>query len=321
MSRNDCREFRIQLKTLRWLGVIRFSVDLEKGWVLESDSEGRKARIYLAVVLLNTCILNIYCSFYPHHLAMGKHNSTGNYYAQINIRSCSLVTLLVYIHLYVQRSRFGKLLESVLRLHRLLEGNSEAASSWILYILNMTLFVTCVLNYAHGYWEAGVRPPVIPIYLLQYGFAFLILGQIVGLFAFFQRILLAGFRLYNLRFKDSLKSAKPGGKFLKNFHDYTELVCLCREEMNRCFGLMILFIIGFIFLITPSGPFFLISTIFVGSFRRSWRFYLIFLTSIYWSIPWVALLYQVMGFTDVQGEVSILYNLEQYLTRNPPRLS
>lgn len=305
MSRNDCRKFQIQLKTLRWLGVLRFSVDLEKDWVLESASENRKARIYLAVVLLNTCLLNIYSSVYPHHLTMGKHNSTGNYYAQINIRSCSLVTLLVYIHLYFQRSRFAKLLESILRLHRLLEGNSEASNSWLLYILNMTLFVTCVLNYAHGYWEAGVLPPVIPVYLLQYGFAHLILGQIVVLFIFFQRILLGAFRLHNQRMKDNLKSAKEGGKFLEIFNDYTELVCLCREEMNRCFGLMFLFIIGFIFLITPSGPFFLISTIFVGSFRRSWRFYLICLTSIYWSIPWVVLLYQVMGYTDVQGEVSI----------------
>ncbi|KAH8412945.1 hypothetical protein KR009_006918 [Drosophila setifemur] len=305
MSRIAFGDLRVQLQTLRWLGVFQFTVKFEKCVVLESAFEQRRARFHLAGVFAITCSLVTYSFYYPYHFTMGKHNSTGNCYALVNIRTCSLVTLIVYIQLYIRRFRFAKLLQSMLRFNQSVSGcNKPLRNLWFPYVLHLTLFLTCMLNYAHGYWVAGVRLETIPVYLFQYGFAYLILGQLVVLFVGIQHIIKSTLMNYNRILMADLNSYNMYCEFYKNICDYKELLWVCQADINYCFGQLLLSITGFILLITPSGPFFLISTIFDGRFRVFWRFTFMCLTAIYWSLPWVTLLVLSMETTDVQREAN-----------------
>lgn len=308
MQRNAFGELRVHLRTLQWLGVLRFSIDFEKCLVRVEPSEERRAQWFMAAVVGSSCSLVAYTLYYPEHFVLGKHNSTGNCYALVNIRSCALATLLAYIQLYARRCRFARLLQAMLRLNQICRNGSGGDSSFASpYILHLALFAICMLNYAHGYWVAGVYWATIPVYLLQYGFSYLILGQLVVLFACFQRILLSTLRHYNEMLLDNLRSgATECRKFQGNLRDYNQLLWLSHYEINHCFGLLLLPITGFILLITPSGPFFLVSTIFEGRFRlaSTWRFVFMSITAVFWGLPWVALLVLAMGTTNVQREVS-----------------
>ncbi|XP_020806497.1 gustatory and pheromone receptor 39a-like [Drosophila serrata] len=305
MPRTGFGELRVHLRTLQCLGVLRFDIDFDKCLVRIEASEQRRTRWFLAGVTVFSCSLIIYSCWYPEHFIMGKHNNTGNCYALINFRSCALTTLLVYIQLYARRCRFAKLLQSMMNLNQICINDNGISSFGFPYILHLVLFVICMLNYAHGYWVAGVSWITIPIYLLQYGFSYLILGQLVVLFACFQRILLSTLRHYNRTLLNNLKlGGMESGKLYENFRDYNQLLWLSHEEINQCFGLLLLPITGFALLITPSGPFFLVSTIFEGRFRQAWRFVFMSLTASFWSVPWVTLLVLMMGTTNVQQEVS-----------------
>ncbi|XP_017116865.1 gustatory and pheromone receptor 39a-like [Drosophila elegans] len=304
MSRNAFEELRIQLRTLRWLGVLRFSIDFEKCQVRLSAFEERSACLYLIGVFVVTCSLLSYSLYYPHHFVMGKHNSTGNCYALINVRCCAIFTLLVYIHLYVRRYRFASLLQSMLRFNQIAGSRSGSLRFAISYYLHLSLFVFCMLNYGHGYWAAAVRWTTMPIYLLQYGFSYLILGQVVVLFAGIQQILLSILKHYNELLLENIKSCKECQRFNEIFRKYNQVMWLSYVEINYSFGLLLLPITGLILLLTPSGPFYLVSTIFEGRFRQTWRFAFMSLTALLWSVPWVALLVLAMGTNDVQKEVS-----------------
>ncbi|XP_050741451.1 gustatory and pheromone receptor 39a isoform X2 [Drosophila biarmipes] len=304
MSRNAFEEFRIQLRTLRWLGVLRFTIDFEKCSVRENAFEEQSAWLYTVVVVCLSCSVIFYSSYYPQHFAMGKHNSTGNCYALINFRCCSMATLLIYIQLYVRRYRFASLLESMLGFNQISGSRPGAGKAGLPYALHLSLFALCMMNYAHGYWAAGVRWTTIPVYLFQYGFSYLILGQVIVLFVGFQRVLLSTLKHYNQLIVNNLKSCKKSRGFYKNFRNYNEVIRLCYVEINYCFGLLLLPITGLILLITPSGPFYLISTIFEGRFRQNWRFAFMSLTAAFWSLPWVILLVLAMGINDVQKEAN-----------------
>ncbi|XP_017012659.2 gustatory and pheromone receptor 39a-like [Drosophila takahashii] len=304
MSRNAFEELRVQLRTLKWLGVLRFNIDFEKCLVQENASEERSAWWYMISVLCICCSLIIYSSYFPSHFIMGKHNSTGNCYALINIRCCSMVTMLAYIQLYVQRCRFANLLQSMLQLNRISGSRTGAVAFGFPYILHLSLFVICMLNYGHGYWAAGVRLTTIPIYLIQYGLSYLILGQVVVLFVCLQRILFSILKHYNQKLLEHFKSRKECQGFNLHFRNYAEVMWLSHVEINSCFGLLLVPLTGLILLLTPSGPFYLISTIFEGRFRQNWRFVFMSLTAAFWSLPWVALLVLAMGVIDVQNEVS-----------------
>ncbi|XP_017064342.2 gustatory and pheromone receptor 39a-like [Drosophila eugracilis] len=309
MSRHAFEEFRVQLRVLRWLGVLRFSIDFEKCLVRESAFEERCACLYMMSVVGVTCSFVIYSFFYPNHFVMGKHNSTGNCYGLINFRSCSMVTTLTYIHLYVRRCRFANLLRSMLRFHRIFGCRGGVITFGFPFILHLSLLVLCMLNYAHGYWAAGVRLTTIPIYLLQYGFSYLVLGQVVVLFVFFQQILISVLKHNNELLLQNIKPCKDRHEVYQNFCKYNHVMWLCYVDINNCFGLLLLPLTGFILLITPSGPFFLVSTIFEGRFQHNWRFAFMSFTAIFWSLPWVALLVLTMGVNDVQKEVSNIFPL------------
>jgi len=51
MSRNGFEELRIQLRTLRWLGVLRFSIDFEKCLVRENAFEEQSSWLYMMGVV------------------------------------------------------------------------------------------------------------------------------------------------------------------------------------------------------------------------------------------------------------------------------
>ncbi|XP_017048921.1 gustatory and pheromone receptor 39a-like [Drosophila ficusphila] len=306
MSRNAFKELRVQLRTMRWLGVLRFSINFEKSLVREDAFEQRCSWLYLVAVLGITCSLIVYSFYFPGHFVIGRHNSTGNCYALINFRSCCVVTLLVYIQLYMRRCRFASLLQSMLRCNRIYESSRGALSSVFPYFLHLTLFLACMLNYAYGYWAAGVRLATIPIYLLQYGFSYLVLGQLVVLFVHCQRILLSTLEHYNQLFLKGLESCKESCVFYEIFRKYNQVMWLSHEEVNQCFGMLLLPITGFILLITPAGPFYLVSTIFEGRHMQNWRFVFMSSTAVFWSLPWVALLVLAMGMNGIQKEVSNL---------------
>ncbi|XP_037708058.1 gustatory and pheromone receptor 39a-like [Drosophila subpulchrella] len=315
MSRNAFEELRIQLRTLRWLGVLRFSIDFEKCLVRENAFEEQSAWFYMMGVVCISCCLIIYSYYFPHHFFLGNHNSTGNCYALINIRSSALVTLLVYIQLYMQRYRFANLLKSMLQFNKISGSHTEARTFGFPYKLHLSLFVFCMLNFAHGYWEAGVRGSTIPIFLIQYGFSYLILGQVIVLFVGFQRILISTLKHHNKLLVENFKSCKKCGGFYGIFRNYSEVVWLCYVEINHCFGLLLLPITGFVLLITPSGPFYLVSTIFEGRYQQNWRFAFMSLTAALWSLPWVVLLVLAMGINDVQKECyrSVFHDDKNYI--------
>ncbi|KQS61791.1 gustatory and pheromone receptor 39a isoform X2 [Drosophila erecta] len=304
MTRNAFEELRVQLRTLRWLGVLQFSIDFKKCIVRDNASEKRSAWLYLMCVVGITCSLIIYSTYYPSHFIMGKHNSTGNCYALINIRSSSVVTLLIYIQLYIQRFRFVTLLQSVLRFNQISGSHREEERFAFYYFTHLSLLIICMLNYAHGYWTAGVRLTTIPIYLLQYGFSYLILGQVVVLFVCIQQILLSILKYYNQVLLINVKSCTESREFYDNFCKYNNVMRLSYIEINHCFGLLLLPVTGLILLITPSGPFYLVSTIFEGRFLQNWRFIFMSLTAILWSLPWIVLLVLAMGRNDVQKEAN-----------------
>ncbi|KMY91338.1 uncharacterized protein Dsimw501_GD28406 [Drosophila simulans] len=303
MTRNVFEELRVQLRTLRWLGVLRFTIDFNKCLVRENASEERSASLYLIGVVGITCSLIIYSTYYPSHFIMGKHNSTGNCYALINIRSCSVVTMLIYIQLYIQRFRFVTLLQSILRFNQISGSHRKEETFAIYYYTHLSLLIICMVNYAYGYWTAGVRLTTIPIYLLQYGFSYLFLGQVVVLFACIQQILLSILKYYNQVVLINFKSCEESRELYYNFCKYNQVIWLSYIEINHCFGLLLLLVTGLILLITPSGPFYLVSTIFEGRFRQNWQFTLMSLTAILWSLPWIVLLVFSMGRNDVQKEV------------------
>ncbi|XP_039501128.1 gustatory and pheromone receptor 39a-like [Drosophila santomea] len=304
MTRTAFEELRVQLRTLKWLGVLRFTIDFKKCLVQNNASEERNAWLYLMGVVGITCSLIIYSTYYPSHFIMGKHNSTGNCYALINIRSCSVVTMLIYIQLYTQRFRFVTLLQSMLQFNNISGSHRKEGTFAFYYFTHLSLFIICMLNYAHGYWTAGVRLTTIPIYLLQYGFSYLILGQVVVLFVCIQRILLSILKYYNQVLLINVESCKQSREFYDNFCKHNHVMWLNYIEINHCFGLLLLPVTGFILLITPSGPFYLVSTIFEGRFLQNWRFAFMSLTAILWSLPWIILLVLAMGRNDVQKEVS-----------------
>ncbi|XP_016968976.2 gustatory and pheromone receptor 39a-like [Drosophila rhopaloa] len=308
MSRNAFEELRVQLRTLRYLGVLRFSIDFEKCLVRENAFDERIAWLYLIGIFGITCSFLSYSWYYPNHFVMGRHNSTGNCYALINIRCCSIFTLLVYIQLYVRRCRFANLLQSMLRFNQITGCRSGALKFASPYFLHLSLFAICMLNYTYGYFAAGVRVTTIPIYLLQYGFSYLILGQVVVLFACFQQILLSILRHYNQVLLENVKLGKECAGLYENLRKYNQVMWLSHVEVNYCFGLLLLPITGFILLITPSGPFYLVSTIFEGRFRQNWKFAFMSLTAVIWSLPWVVLLVFAMGICDVQKEVSSFFH-------------
>jgi len=310
MKRNAFEELRVQLRTLKWLGVLRFTIDFNKCLVRENASEERSAWLYLIGVVGITCSLIVYSTYFPSHFIMGKHNSTGNCYALINIRSCSIVTMLIYTQLYIQRFRFVALLQSILRFNQISGSHREEGRFAFYYYTHLSLLIICMLNYAYGYWTAGVRLTTIPIYLLQYGFSYLFLGQVVVLFACIQQILLSILKYYNQVVLKNIKSSKESREFYYNFCKYNQVIWLSYTEINHCFGLLLLLVTGLILLITPSGPFYLVSTIFEGRFRQNWQFSLMSFTAILWSLPWIVLLVLAMGRNDVQKEVGkFVYSL------------
>ncbi|XP_026843092.1 gustatory and pheromone receptor 39a-like [Drosophila persimilis] len=300
MRMHSFGDLRTHLRTLRLLGVFRFHIDYDKCVVSSTPSEERVARFYLWGVLWILLNIQTYCTYMPQHFFMVNYNATGNCYSLINIRTCNVTTALIYTMLYVRRCRYARLLETMLRLNRAFRDPQSSS----LYGIHLTLFVLCMINYGHGYWRAQVRPTSIPIYLFQYGFSYMLMGQLVVLFVSFQRILLSSLRCYNRKLLGSRQLSRECREFYEDFRDYNQIIRLCHEDIHDCFGLLLLPITGYVLVTTPSGPFYLISTLFEGLFRTPWRFAFMFLTCVFWSMPWVTLLVLAMGTTNVQREVS-----------------
>ncbi|XP_041448330.1 gustatory and pheromone receptor 39a-like [Drosophila obscura] len=297
-------ELRIQLRTLRLLGVLRFNIDYDKGVVSATPAEERVARFYLCAVLSILIGIHTYCVCMPEHFFMLNYNATGNCYALINSRTCNVTTILIYTMLYVRRCRYARLLETMLRLNRVSRDHHSSSKFGLLYGIHLTLFVLCMINYCHGYWRAQLPTTIIPINLFQYGFSYMLMGQLVVLFVCFQRIIHSNLRCFHRKLLASRQLSSECREFYADFRDYNQIIWLCQGDINDCFGLLVLPITGYVLLTTPSGPFYLISTLFEGRFPKPWRFALMLLTSAFWSVPWVALLVLTMGITNVQREVS-----------------
>ncbi|XP_016963785.1 gustatory and pheromone receptor 39a isoform X3 [Drosophila biarmipes] len=278
---NVCRDLRLYLRLLHLLGMMCWHFDSEQCRLLATPQSERYALAYMGLMLAASTGCFTYAHLRPHRFHLSIYNRTGNFYETLIFRCTCLVLFLLYLVMYVRRHRHKELVQHLLRLNRRCLGSSTDRQFLHNLILYGVLTVVCFGNYLHGYSRSGL--PLVPLILVMvvYIYAFSVLCLLLVFFVCLKQVMAAGLIHYNRQLEQ--------GHLAPGLRGRQQILMVCMGELNDCFGLLMLPIVGLVLLMAPSGPFYLISTVLEGKFGPD-ECVSMFLTSSTWDTPWMIML-------------------------------
>jgi len=146
------------------------------------------------------------------------------------------------------------------------------------------------------------------MYMVVYIYAFSVICLLLVFFVCLKQIMGAGLRHYN----DQVDQ----GHLVPGLRGRQKILKVCMGELNDCFGLLMLPIVGLILLMAPSGPFYLISTVLEGKFGPNECLYML-LTSSTWDTPWMIMLVLMLSTNGITVEVSSLWKWVHQINTHP----
>ncbi|XP_017012765.2 gustatory and pheromone receptor 39a isoform X2 [Drosophila takahashii] len=292
---NVCRDLRLYLRLLRLLGLMCWHFDSEHCRLVATPTSERYAVAYAGLMFVASTGCFTFAHLQPDRFHIAIYNRTGNFYETIIFRSTCLVLFLIYLILYVQRRRYRDLVEELLRLNRRCVGSSTDRQFLYNLILYGVLTVVCFGNYFHGYSRAGLAPLPLALCMVVYTYAYSVLCLLLVFFVCLKQIMAAGLVHYNRQLCQG--DLDPG------LRGRQQILKVCGNELNECFGLLMLPIVGLVLLMAPSGPFYLISTVLEGKFSENECLSML-LTSSTWDSPWMIMLVLMLRTNGITVEAN-----------------
>ncbi|XP_016944829.3 gustatory and pheromone receptor 39a isoform X3 [Drosophila suzukii] len=292
---NVFRDLRLYLRLLHLLGMMCCHFDSEHCRLLATPQSERYALVYAGVMFAATTGCLTFAHLQPHLFHIGIHNRTGNFYETLIFGSTCLVLSLLYLIMYVRRHRHRYLVQHLLRLNKRCLCKSRDRQFLHNLILYGVLTVICFGNYLHGYIRSGLTVIPLTMYMVVYIYAFSVICLLLVFFVCLKQIMGAGLRHYN--------GQVDQGYLVPGLRGRQKILKVCMGELNDCFGLLMLPIVGLILLMAPSGPFYLISTVLEGKFGPNECLYVL-LTSSTWDTPWMIMLVLMLSTNGITVEAN-----------------
>ncbi|XP_041448213.1 gustatory and pheromone receptor 39a [Drosophila obscura] len=323
-----CRDLRLYLRFLNFLGLMCWQFETERCLLQASPECERFALLYTVVMLSGTTAAFSFAHLQPQRFHLKIYNRTGNFYETVIFRLFCVVLWLLYLCLYLRRHRHMALVQSLLTINRKFVLGSADRQFLNNFILYGALSVIASVNYLNGYSRSGVDSIALVLSVLVYTYGFLVLCLLLVFFVCLKQIVTAGLthcneelrqgissdsidvtpvlcgrqQLPSLRGRQQLPSLR-GRQQLPSLRGRQEILALSEGELNECFGLLLLPIVGLVLLIAPSGPFYFISTILESKFGPA-EYLLMALTSIFWDVPWLIMLFLMLRTNGITVEAN-----------------
>ncbi|XP_015036705.2 gustatory and pheromone receptor 39a-like isoform X1 [Drosophila pseudoobscura] len=312
-----CRDLRLYLRALKFLGMMCWQFETERCLLQATPECERYAQVYTVVVLSGTTGALAYAHLQPERFRMKVYNRTGNFYEAVIFRCSCVVLWLLYVCLYLRRHRHMELVQSLLTINRTCLAGSADRQFRNNFVLYGALSGLIFGNHINGYRHAGLDSIALTLNVVLYTYAFLVLCLLLVFFVCLKQIMAAGLTHYNEELRQGIASldvatifcgrqkipSLRGRQQIPALRGRQQLLALCEGELNECFGLLMLPIVALVLLLSPAGPFFLISTVLEGKYGPK-QYILMTLTSIFWDVPWMIILFLMLRTNGITVEAN-----------------
>lgn len=297
-----CKYLCKQLRVLHIVGMVCTSFDNEQCRLRTSPYNERYALIYLLVILFSTlmCFMCAYC--YPDFLKMPVYNQTGNFYENINIRGFCLVLWMLHICLYVRRRRHMILIETLLQLNGISSTESTKRKHRRMFLAFKILVIINIFNHVNGFYQAQLLAVPLLIFVFLYTYTFFVTCLLIVFFVCLQQIVAAGLAHYNLQLEQTRTIFR--WNYMRNLIERQLILGHIADELNQCFGLLVLPIYPIVLSLAPSGPFFIISTVMEGKISGYYNYFIVLFIASLWNVPWLTMISLLMRSNVITVEVS-----------------
>ncbi|XP_034668066.1 gustatory and pheromone receptor 39a [Drosophila subobscura] len=300
-----CRDLRLYLRVLNSLGMMCWQFEREQCLLQATPERERYALVYAVVILSATTGAFTYAHVQPQRFHLKIYNRTGNFYETVIFRSSCLVLWLLYVCLYLRRHRHMALVQSLLTINRKCVIGSADRQFLNNFILYAALSVISFGNYINGYSRSATDSIALVLSVVVYTYAFLVLCLLLVFFVCLKQIMAAGLTHYNAELCHVIKEIPSyrSRQQISSLNGRQEILALYEGELNECFGLLMLPIVALVLLISPSGPFYLISTVLEGKCGPE-QYILMSVTSVFWDVPWMIMLVLMLRTNGITVEAN-----------------
>ncbi|XP_075167854.1 gustatory and pheromone receptor 39a-like [Haematobia irritans] len=282
-------ELYLHIKTLNYLGLLTCYCQQDnnkKLSIIFNRTHEKRAKIVFFLIQLLYISILVNCCLQPQNFQFSEYTGTGNHHTILLFGSSCLFISCTYGYFHLNRSKNISCMQKLLKYHneKCNRENSSRKQFYAYAIISITTFFNSVASYYQflSHWTVNLS------YLIVESSIEMIFGIIISIYMSIVNIFIIDIRETNvhLEFLAMDTTFETREKFRLVIENRYQLLRLCHEILNQCYGFIVLLIFSYILLSAPSGPYLIIS-LFMNNFEESIWYIVIFVVVIaIWSLPW-----------------------------------